>query len=263
MFPARVATAAGLLAVFVAALMYLPNPWWVAFLVPPLAAASWEWSRLSGGAPHARWGYCALMVATAVALWWAGSGMLFATVLGLSCAFWFLLVPGWLARRWQVKSQAVLLLTGWVALVPAWLAVVHLQAAPGQLLAVLGVVWLADTGAYLVGRTWGRHRLAYAISPGKTWEGIAGGVAAVAVYYVVLSRFVPEWDWWSSGVGVALFAGVTAASVIGDLFESWMKRQAGVKDSGSLLPGHGGILDRVDSITSGMPLAAALLLYLK
>lgn len=189
--------------------------------------------------------------------------MLFATVLGLSCAFWFLLVPAWLARRWQVKSQAVLLLTGWVALVPAWLAMVHLQAAPGQLLAVLGVVWLADTGAYLVGRTWGRHRLASAISPGKTWEGVAGGVAAVAVYYVVLSRFVPEWDWWSSGVGVALFAGVTAASVIGDLFESWMKRQAGVKDSGSLLPGHGGILDRVDSITSGIPLAAALLLYLK
>ena len=162
----------------------------------------------------------------------------------------------------RVKSRVVLLLTGWVVLVPAWLAMGHLQVEPGQLLAVLGIIWLADTGAYLVGRVWGRHRLAAAISPGKTWEGVAGGVTAVAVYYGVLSRFVPGWDWWTDGTGAALFAVVTAASMVGDLFESWMKRQAGVKDSGSLLPGHGGILDRVDSITSGIPLAAALLLYL-
>lgn len=262
MFPARAATAAALLAVFVAALLYLPSAWWMAFLVPLLAGAGWEWSRLSGCAPHVRWGFCALTVATAVALWWARSDILFATVLALSCTFWLLLAPAWLVRRWQVKSQALLLLTGWVVLVPAWLAMGHLQVEPGQLLAVLGIIWLADTGAYLVGRTWGKHRLAAAISPGKTWEGVAGGVAAVAVYYGVLSQFLPGWNWWSDGTGVALFVGVTAASMVGDLFESWMKRQAGVKDSGSLLPGHGGILDRVDSLTSGIPLAAALLLYL-
>ncbi|HXV12012.1 MAG TPA: phosphatidate cytidylyltransferase [Burkholderiales bacterium] len=262
MFPARAATAAALLAVFVAALLYLPSAWWMAFLVPLLAGAGWEWSRLSGCAPHVRWGFCALTVATAVALWWARSDILFATVLALSCAFWLLLAPAWLVRRWQVKSQAVLLLTGWVVLVPAWLAMGHLQVEPGQLLAVLGIIWLADTGAYLVGRACGRHRLAAAISPGKTWEGVAGGVAAVAVYYGVLSQFLPGWNWWSDETGVALFAVVTAASMVGDLFESWMKRQAGVKDSGSLLPGHGGILDRVDSLTSGIPLAAALLLYL-
>lgn len=262
MFTARAATAAALLAVFVAALLYLPNPLWMAFLVPLLAGAGWEWSRLSACAPHARWGFCALIVVTAIALWWARSDILFASVLAVSCAFWLLLAPAWLARRWQVKSQAVLLLTGWVVLVPAWLAMGHLQVEPGQLLAVLGVIWLADTGAYLVGRAWGRHRLAAAISPGKTWEGVAGGVAAVAVYYGVLSRVLPGWDWWADGTGVALFAVVTAAGMVGDLFESWMKRQAGVKDSGSLLPGHGGILDRVDSITSGIPLAAALLLYL-
>lgn len=261
MLIARVATAAALLAVFVAALFYLPNPWWMAFLVPLLFGAGWEWSRLSGCAPAVRWAFCAFIVGTALALWWARSNTLFATVFALSCAFWMLLAPAWLARRWQVRSQPVLLLTGWVVLVPAWLAMGRLQVEPAQLLAVLGVVWLADTGAYLIGRTWGRHRLAPAISPGKTWEGVAGGVAAVAVYYGVLSRFLPEWDWWSGWMGVVLFAGVTAASMVGDLFESWMKRQAGVKDSGSLLPGHGGILDRVDSVTSSIPLAAALFLY--
>jgi phosphatidate cytidylyltransferase len=261
MFIARVATAAALLAVFVAALLSLPNPWWMAFLVPLLIGAGWEWSRLSGCAPPVRWVFSAFIVGTALALWWARSDTLFAAVFALSSAFWIVLAPAWLARRWQVTSQPVLLLTGWVVLVPAWLAMGRLQVEPGLLLAVLGIVWLADTGAYLVGRTWGRHRLAPAISPGKTWEGVAGGVAAVAVYYAVLSRFLPEWDWLSSGRGVVLFAGVTAASMVGDLFESWMKRQAGVKDSGSLLPGHGGILDRVDSVTSSIPLAAALFLY--
>ena len=261
MFSARVATAAALLAVFIVALVYLPNEWWITCLAPLLFGAGWEWSRLSGFTPPVRWTFSAFIVGTALALWWTGSDALFAMVYALSCAFWIVLAPVWLARRWRVRSQPVLLLTGWIVLVPAWLAVGRLQVEPGQLLAVLGVVWLADTGAYLVGRTWGRHRLAPTISPGKTWEGVAGGVAAVAVYYGVLSGLLPEWDWWSGGTGVVLFAGVTAASIVGDLFESWMKRQAGVKDSGSLLPGHGGILDRVDSVTSSIPLAAALLLY--
>jgi phosphatidate cytidylyltransferase len=262
MFFARVATAAALLAVFVVALLFLPSPWWIAFIAPVLFGAGWEWSRLSGFTPPVRWAFCVILVGTALALWWARSDVLFVTVFALGCGFWILLAPAWLARRWEVKSQPARLLTGWLVLVPAWLAVGRLQAEPGQLLAVLGVVWLADTGAYLAGRAWGRHRLAPAISPAKTWEGVAGGVAAVAVYYGVLSRTLPEWDWWTGGTGAVLFAGVTAASMVGDLFESWIKRQAGVKDSGSLLPGHGGILDRVDSVTSSMPLAAALLLYI-
>ena len=263
MFSARVATAAALLAVFVAALLFLPNPWWTVFLVPLLFGAGWEWSRLSGFELPARCTFCVLVVGTALALWWTRSDGVLATVFALSCGFWILLAPVWLIRRWRVRSRWVLLLTGWVVLVPAWLAIGHLQVEPAQLLAVLGIVWLADTGAYLAGRAWGRHPLAPAISPGKTWEGVAGGVGAVAVYYGVLSQFLPDWNWWSGGMAVVLFAGVTAASMVGDLFESWIKRLAGVKDSGSLLPGHGGILDRVDSVTSSLPLAAALLLYAK
>jgi len=263
MFSARLATAATLLAVFVSALIYLPNPWWHAVLMPVLAGAGWEWSRLAGYATAGRWGFCALVLGSAIVLW-PGAGLVPAEiVLAISCAFWLLVAPAWLAARRSVKSAAVLSLTGWVVLVPSWFALGRLQAQPAQLLTLLGIVWLADTGAYLAGRAWGRHKLAVTISPGKTWEGVVGAAVAVAVYYVILSHAVPGWDWWADATGVLLFAGVTLLSIVGDLFESWMKRQAGAKDSGSLLPGHGGILDRIDSMTSSMPFAAAILLYMK
>ena len=147
-------------------------------------------------------------------------------------------------------------------MLPAWLAIARLQLDPLQLLQLLGIVWLADTAAYLAGRSWGKRKLAPQISPGKTWEGVAGAVAAVAVYYVVLSNFTSARSWASGWGGVLVFAGVAAMSIVGDLFESWMKRRAGVKDSGALLPGHGGILDRIDGLTASMPLAALLTRYL-
>jgi phosphatidate cytidylyltransferase len=148
-----------------------------------------------------------------------------------------------------------------VVLVPSWLALARLQTDPAKLLALLGVIWLSDTAAYLAGKTWGRHKLAPSISPGKTWEGVAGAVGAVGVYYVVLSKLTPDWGWWEGFDGVFLFASVTVMGITGDLFESWLKRQAAVKDSGSLLPGHGGVLDRIDSITAALPFAAWMLSY--
>jgi len=177
-------------------------------------------------------------------------------VYGASVAFWVLIAAPWLARRWQVRSPLALAAAGWIVLVPAWLALARLQAEPERLLALLGIIWIADTAAYLAGRAWGRHRLAPAVSPAKSWEGVAGACAAVAVYYVALSIFTPEWRGLS---GALLFAGVTVMSIVGDLYESWIKRQAGVKDSGALLPGHGGVLDRIDSLNSSMPFAALLL----
>ena len=261
MFSTRVATAVALLAIIVSALFYLPNFWWKLILLPALFGASWEWSTLSKYSSNMRWCFGAVTLGSALVLSAAGSTGLVVGVLATSCIFWLLLVPAWLAMRWRVGSGAALAVTGWVVLVPTWLALGELQMNPARLLAILGVVWLADTGAYLAGRAWGRRKLAAEISPGKTWEGVAGGLAAVAVYYGVLSHSFPEWDWWDSGLGAVLFLGVAVASMMGDLFESWMKRQAGAKDSGSILPGHGGILDRIDSMTSSMPIAAALLYY--
>jgi len=258
-FPTRVATAAVLLALFISAVIYLPNPWWKALLLLVLFGASREWSALSKTSRTGRWSFGAATVGSALVLWVAPHAAIPLAVLAVSCAFWILLAPAWLLGRWRTTSPRVLLLIGWVILVPTWVALGELQIHSGELLVLLGAIWLADTGAYLAGRAWGRHKLAASISPGKTWEGVIGGIAAVAVYYGALSHYLPEWTWWEHGTGAVLFAVVVVASVVGDLFESWMKRQAGVKDSGTLLPGHGGILDRIDSMTSSMPLAALLL----
>jgi len=132
------------------------------------------------------------------------------------------------------------------------------------LLSLLAIVWIADTAAFFFGRRFGRHKLAPTISPGKTWEGVAGGLLAVVVYVTVLQFTgiaavgpLAGWAGWPLAVLIA------ALSVVGDLFESLIKRRAGAKDSGTLLPGHGGVLDRIDGLTSTLPVAAlALYVYL-
>jgi phosphatidate cytidylyltransferase len=140
-------------------------------------------------------------------------------------------------------------------LIPFWYALAWLQQTPVRLLVTLGVVWIADIAAYFAGRAFGRHKMAPTISPGKTWEGVLGAVVAVVAYWSVVCAFVPEFGrLFVSGLVWVLL--LTAASIQGDLFESWMKRLAGVKDSGALLPGHGGLLDRVDALTSTLPFAA-------
>lgn len=268
MFTARLATALALLAGCVAALFLLPTFWWAILLLAVLAAASWEWGALAGYGRALRWGYAGIIVVSALAIGLppAGAGnrlvAMESVIYGTSCAFWLLVALPWLALRQTVQSPIALAVTGWLVLVPTWLALARLQPEPERLLGLLGVVWVADSAAYLTGKAWGSHRLAPSISPGKTWEGLAGAAAAVAVYYAVLSQFMPEWRGWQGWGGVLLFGSVALMSVVGDLFESWIKRQAGAKDSGTLLPGHGGILDRIDSMTSSIPFAGLLLHYM-
>jgi len=268
MFIARLATAVVLLAVCVAGIFFLPNRWWTALLLPALLVASWEWAVLAGFNRPQRWAFTGMVVASAILIGFtsddavvfllAGNG---AAVYAVALAFWVLIAVPWLAQGWRIRSAVAMASAGWVVLVPTWLALARLQLEPEKLLAVLGILWISDTAAYGAGRAWGKHKLAPGISPGKTWEGVAGAAAAVAVYYVALSFATPHWGWWNGIGGAILFAGVALAGVLGDLFESWIKRQAGVKDSGTLLPGHGGILDRIDSVTSGLPIAALLLPY--
>ena len=133
----------------------------------------------------------------------------------------------------------------------------HLNGAHNVVHLALGVVWIADTAAYFAGRRFGRRKLAPSISPGKTWEGVIGAFAGVGVYYALLwFAWAPEFLTGSRASDLLLVAGMLALSVEGDLFESWVKRRAGVKDSGTLLPGHGGVLDRIDGVIAAMPLAA-------
>jgi phosphatidate cytidylyltransferase len=171
----------------------------------------------------------------------------------LGAAFWLLIVPLWLWRGVTAGHKRLLAFAGVPVLLPAGLAMVTLPAQ--QVLAVLALTWIADTAAYFAGTRWGRHKLAPSISPGKTWEGAAGGLAGVLAYAGIMAAMV-EGLAWAPFLGAAAL--LAALSVVGDLFESAAKRQASVKDSGALLPGHGGILDRIDSATSTLPIAAAL-----
>jgi phosphatidate cytidylyltransferase len=142
---------------------------------------------------------------------------------------------------------------GFVTLVPAWVAIVRMRLdwehGERWVLFLLLLVWAADIGAFFAGRSLGRHKLAPAVSPGKTWEGVAGGLAASAAVAVAGAGWLVQPA--LSFVAVAL--GVAVASIVGDLTESMLKRFSGLKDSGHLIPGHGGIMDRMDSITAAAP----------
>lgn len=267
MFLTRALTVLVALPIFAAALILLPEWLWALFLGLILVIAGWEWAGLAAYGRAARLAYAAAVAIAALAIYYLaplsdGYSQSELWVYGASLAFWTLVAPLWLRGHWKVRNSVVLGVVGLIVLVPMWLALVRLQAAPWLLLLFMSIVWIADTAAYLAGRTWGRRKLAPRISPGKSWEGVLGAAIALSAYSVLLWVLVPAGERPFAAVsGLLVFAGTLALSIEGDLFESWMKREAGVKDSGHLLPGHGGILDRIDGLTSTMP-AAALALHL-
>jgi phosphatidate cytidylyltransferase len=266
----RILTVAAVLPLFLAALFFLPNLYWSLLLVFVLAVAGREWARLAGYGRLGQGLFPALLVASALcillaerildpdrAFIYSVAGKL---AYGLAAVFWLAIVPPWLYNQWRSRDPILLGVVGWIVLIPFWHAMTWLQASPGRLLAAMGLVWTADIAAYFAGRAFGRRKLAPAISPGKTWEGVIGALAAVIVYGIVIAEIAPGYSGQllAGLIWAALLMGV---SVEGDLFESWMKRLAGLKDSGSLLPGHGGLLDRVDALCSTVPLAALYFAY--
>jgi phosphatidate cytidylyltransferase len=260
MLRTRVITALALLAIFLVTLFVLPEPS-AAIIFGILASLmAWEWAGLMRIDAAGRFLFAGVVL---VSCYYAydDPGFFCVKLWAASAVFWLVVAPLWLWRGWRLSSNDIAgYLTGWILIVPTWAALVALQDGhPWWLFGVMGVVWIADISAYFAGRAWGRHKLAPSISPGKTWEGVAGAVFGVCVYSLIAA--------WVAGISpldklvwVPLLLALTAVSVVGDLFESMIKRQAGVKDSSQLLPGHGGFLDRLDSQTSMLPLAALLIL---
>jgi phosphatidate cytidylyltransferase len=254
----RLITAGILSSAFLLALFAASGPVWLAFIALFMTGAAWEWAGLMKLGSRARLAYAATTALMALAVSALGITALLPVYLP-ALMFWVLLAPIWLERGWNLPTSWLGLLLGWVLLLSTLLALLLLHtASPYLLLAVVGIAIVADTAAYFSGRAFGRHKLAPAISPGKTWEGAVGGALAVAIYALLLPS--------PAGIGkmqlvvAALF--LCVLSVLGDLFESWIKRRAGVKDSSQLLPGHGGILDRIDSQLAVLPVAAFIWIWL-
>ncbi len=275
MLKTRVITALVLLVAFLVALFWLPSPAWAVFAGVLILPAAWEWGKLMKLAPEicalyalAVVAVCASLFALTLAEESPGPVGLTAMVYLGATLLWMATVPVWLWRLRLPKSGWLNALTGLLVLVPTWLALVQLRLlSPLLLLMLMSVAWISDTAAYFAGRRYGRRKLAPAISPGKSWEGVAGAALAVSLYALLWGLAWPSYlprvfqSLRFGGYAMLPFLWLlTAVGIYGDLFESAMKRRAGVKDSGALLPGHGGVLDRVDALTAVLPVAA--LVYL-
>lgn len=269
MLKQRIVTATILFVLFLAALFGLPLLGWQVLVLAMVGQGAAEWARLSGLNGRAGAGYWMLTLAMMAVMLLIDANVALELHSWLHLAwyvpavlFWMFAAPAWLISGWRTENAWLMAVIGWVVLLPTGLAMLDLRAFnPWLLLFVMTVVMVADISAYFAGKRFGKNKLAPAISPGKTWEGVFGAMVGVSIYVLVVG--------WAGGLfkqypvfPEIIFAGWlwVGLSVIGDLFESAVKRQAGVKDSGALLPGHGGLLDRIDALTSTLPFAAIALI---
>lgn len=262
MLKTRLLTALVLVPLVFWGVLELPNDWFALVLAAVVLAGIWELANLCG--LHGIPARLAAVVIMAAVLW-----MLF-DVRHSPWATWFIeaLAVGWLLNillllsgmivpRRKDAVRPLLLLTGMTVLAGVWLAMVRLHGmashGPGLMMFFLILIWVADSGAYFGGRRFGKRKLAPAVSPGKSWEGVFCALLLTGLYALLAaSLFGLSGNQWPAFVVLSLVT--VMFSVLGDLAESMFKRHAGVKDSGTLLPGHGGVLDRIDSITSAAPL---------
>jgi phosphatidate cytidylyltransferase len=256
----RIVTAAVLLAILGYTLFYLPAFASVLLIGLFLLMGSWEWSGFfAAGSVSTRLGYVLVLLLLALGAWvLLRAGKAADSILVIAVACWAVMA-GWLIIRQVISSSVGCALFGLIAMLSAWYAVMRLFAmtdGAALLVWVVGIVAAADIGAYFTGRSFGRRKLAPLISPGKTREGLVGGLLCAAIAGSVgalLLGFAPP-AFFAAGALIAL------VSVVGDLTVSVFKRNAGLKDSGWILPGHGGVMDRIDSLIAALPLFVLILL---
>lgn len=259
----RITTALLLAPLPILAVLFLPTPWLAAAVAVVLLAGLWEWTAFAGiedTLPRTLF-LTANALLIAALIWGGGPSLFTLKLVSLIGVLWWAVAMLWLARPNfgtgdEQGARILKLLAGSLCVVPAWCALGWLHSedphGPRWTLFALAVCWAADSGAYFAGSKFGRRKLAPAISPGKTWEGVYGGLATSVLLAVPALPLLGLS--WSSLPALALLTVLTAAiSVVGDLFESLMKRHSGLKDSGALFPGHGGLMDRLDSLLAALP----------
>ena len=271
MLKTRVITALVLLAVLLPILFLLPPVYIGVFFLAALMTAAWEWSRLlapeAGRAAYVYAIFCLMIILFLLGM--QNANWQFALLL-LAVIFWFFIAPFILAKGMNLSLQKLrpfYVVLGLILLPATWFALVFLrELGLVFLLSTIALVWVADIGAYFIGKAFGKRKLAVQISPGKSVEGAIGGLILCYGYALVCAFSLPFestlFGAWAIRFGLApmllMVTVLTAFSIFGDLFESQLKRLAGVKDSSHLLPGHGGVLDRVDALIPTMPIAALL-----
>lgn len=273
MLKQRVITALVLAIIFIVALFGLPAGYFSFFVGAIVLIGAWEWACLAGF--PARWQRALYALFILVVLLLASFYLGFEgeaspnldadairELLIAGCIWWaiaLLLVQGYPSSALLWGHKILRLLMGLLVLIPTWVALVYVrqqEAGAWLVLLLMLIVAMADSGGYFAGKRFGKHKLASAVSPGKTWEGFAGGLIANCVLALMLSLTLEL----SLLLMLVLVVPTSLVSVLGDLLESMLKRQAGIKDSGTILPGHGGILDRVDGVTAAAPVFALALL---
>jgi phosphatidate cytidylyltransferase len=258
----RVVTGGILAAVMAVATLALPGVWFAVLIAAFVLVGAWEWSGMAGwSSPGRRLAYSAASVLVLLATGWLVGSEAGTWAVLLAGLVWWLVALAWVVRFQQglcvlaLDYPLVRLVTGWLILAPAWGALVHLhsvaESGPWMVLYLVFLISTADSAAYFVGRRLGKRRLASNVSPGKSLEGVAGGLLAVTLLAIAVSLLAG----FAAPLGFVVLSLITSlVSILGDLTESVIKRRAGLKDSGSIIPGHGGILDRIDSISAAAPL---------
>jgi phosphatidate cytidylyltransferase len=255
MLKQRVMTAAVALIVLMLVLFVLPQPAARMVIAVLIVASAWEWSGFLGLAgTSGRLVYVAGMTVLQAVIWWLVPAIISYQLILYVAIGWWLTALLWMFFYPTNIPKAIGWICGVLVLMPAYVALdwLYIQS-PSLLLFLLAIVWAADIGAYFAGKKLGRVKLAPAISPGKTWEGVLGGLIAVSLLSLGYGIFVHG----NTAVLVPFCIAIGLLSIVGDLTVSMFKRHAGIKDSGRLFPGHGGLLDRIDSVTAASTLFAA------